>query len=194
MPVSDREFFEQSVSRLLDRLYGVAMRYTRNPTDAEDLIAESLEKAWKNLDSLEQREQFDGWLMRILSNTFISQWRRTKTHDKIFDDDSCADDLDDTNSLYARLHQPFLLWWGTPEQAFLNNLLKEEISHALDRLPDGYRIVVVMVQLLGCTYEEVAKELEVPVGTIRSRLNRGRKLLQDYLWQYAEQGEGKPAV
>jgi RNA polymerase sigma factor (sigma-70 family) len=178
-------FFEAAITRLMDRLYGTALRFTRNSADAEDLIAESMEKAWNNLDKLDDYEKFDGWMMRILSNTYISNWRRQKTHDKIFDDNLSADDNDDRDSLYAKLHQPFLLWYGSPEKAFLNKLLQKDIEAALDSLPDNYRIVVVMVQLLGCSYEEVSENLDVPIGTIRSRLNRGRKQLQDALWENA---------
>ncbi len=185
----NHSFFESAVTRLMDRLYGTALRFTRNSADAEDLIAESLEKAWKSLDKLEDREKFDGWMMRILSNSYISRWRRHKTHEKIFDDDVATDDLDDKDSLYAKLHQPFLLWYGTPEKKFLNELLKEDIEKALDALPDAYRIVVVMVQLLGFSYEEVSADLDVPVGTVRSRLNRGRRQLQDALWQNAQDAE-----
>ena len=180
-----KEFFESAVARMMDRLYGAAMRFTRNPALAEDLLGDTLVKAWDRFDTLSDRNSFDGWIMRVLSNTFISGWRRQKTHDAIFDDDVCADDLDDKDSLYARLHQPFLLWWGTPEQTFVNNLLNEDIESALDRLPDGYRIVIVMVEVLGFTYEETAESLEVPVGTVRSRLNRGRRQLQNALWQNA---------
>lgn len=178
-------FFESAVTALMDRLYGAAMRFTRDPTNAEDLVAEALAKAWKSIDKLEDRKRFDGWMMRILSNTYISQWRHQKIHDEIFEDDLRADDLDDTQSLYARLHQPFLLWWGTPEQTFVNNLLNEDIEKALDELADGYRIVVVMVEMLGFTYDEVAEALEIPVGTVRSRLNRGRRQLQNALWEHA---------
>ena len=184
-PLDNHAFFEAAVSRLMDRLYGAAMRFTRNASDAEDLMAEALEKAWNALDSLDDRSRFDGWLMRILSNTYISQWRRKKVRDEIFDDDALTDDLDDRSTLYARLHQPFLLWWGTPEQTFVNNLLVEDIAAALDGISDAYREVVVMVELLGFTYEETADSLEIPVGTVRSRLNRGRRMLQDALWHNA---------
>ena len=184
-----RQFFEQSVTAMMERLYGTAMRFTRDPMNAEDLLAETLEKAWKNLSSLEDPEKFEGWIMRILSNSFISQWRKNKTHDKVFDDDVEACDLDETQSLYAKLHQPFLLWWGTPEQAFLNNLVQEDIEKALDSLPDHYRVVVIMVQLMGFSYEEVANKLEVPVGTVRSRLNRARNQLQEALWQHSKQAD-----
>ncbi len=193
MNVSDQQFFEQSVTRLMDRLYGTAMRFTRNSADAEDLMAECFEKAWNNLSKLEARDKFDGWIMRILSNTYISKWRHKKVHDNIFSDDIDADDLDDTHSLYARLHQPFLLWWGTPEQTFLDNLLKDDIDKAMNQLPDGYRIVVLLVQILGYSYDEAADELEIPVGTVRSRLNRGRKQLQDALWHHAKDTERSSA-
>ena len=184
---NNHAFFEAAVSRLMDRLYGAAMRFTRNASDAEDLMAEALEKAWNALDSLDDRDRFDGWIMRILSNTYISQWRRRKVRDEIFDDETLTDDLDDRSSLYARLHQPFLLWWGTPEQTFVNNLLVEDIAGALDGIADVYREVVVMVELLGFTYEETAESLEVPIGTVRSRLNRGRRMLQDALWHNARE-------
>lgn len=183
--IDKHEFFEAAVARLMDRLYGAALRFTRNATDAEDLMAEALARAWKCLDQLADLDSFDGWLMRILTNTYMSQWRRRKTHDSIFNDDLCPDDLDDTGSLYARLHQPFLLWWGTPEQTFVNDLLREDIEKALDALPEGYRIVIVMVEQLGHSYQEVAEALSVPVGTVRSRLNRARRQMQNALWENA---------
>ena len=183
---ADRQaFFSAGVTRLMDRLYGAAMRFTRNKADAEDLMAEALEKAWNNLDSLEDLDKFDGWIMRILSNTYISQWRRSKTRAEVFDDEPCPHDLDDRDSLYARLHQPFLLWWGTPEKAFVDRLLIEDIERALDGIATAYREVVIMVEVLGYRYEEVAQQLEIPIGTVRSRLNRGRRMLQDALWQNA---------
>jgi RNA polymerase sigma-70 factor (ECF subfamily) len=172
---------------MMDRLYGAAVRFTRDPSDAEDLIAEALEKAWNHLDRLQDRDSFDGWMMRILSNTYISQWRRRKVRERIFDEDVKTDDLDDSGTLYARLHQPFLLWWGAPEKAFVDRLLIEDIEKALDGIADAYREVVVMVEVLGFTYEEAARTLEVPIGTVRSRLNRGRRLLQDALWENAQE-------
>ncbi len=181
----NQAFFSAGVTRLMDRLYGAAMRFTRNSADAEDLMAEALEKAWNGLDSLDDRDKFDGWIMRILSNTYISQWRRSKTRAEIFDDEPCPHDLDDRDSLYARLHQPFLLWWGTPEKAFVDRLLVEDIEKALGNIAEAYRDVVVMVEVLGFRYEEVAQQLEIPIGTVRSRLNRGRRMLQDALWQNA---------
>ena len=82
LPEDRHGFFERSITALMDRMYGTAMRFTRDATDAEDLIAESMAKAWHNLDSLEDADKFDGWMMRILSNTYISQWRKQQTRDK----------------------------------------------------------------------------------------------------------------
>ncbi len=189
-----RQFFESRVSDLMDRMYGTAMRFTRDAANAEDLVADTLVKAWNGFEALADLERFDGWIMRILSNTFISRWRRGKTHREIFDDDATADDLDDSHSLYARLHQPFLLWYGTPEQNFVNGLLNEDISAALDGLAEGYRVVLVLVEILGYSYEEAAAELDIPVGTIRSRLNRARRQMQDALWQHARDAELVPGV
>jgi RNA polymerase sigma factor (sigma-70 family) len=183
--IDKHQFFEQAASALMDRMYAAAMRFTRNAADAEDLLATTLEKAWNNLDSLDDRNRFDGWAMRILSNTYIRQWRREKRRQDVFDDDTCTHELDDKDCLYARLHQPFLLWWGTPEQKFINNLLADDIQNALNSITDVYRDVVLMVEVMGFTYDEVAIELQVPVGTVRSRLNRGRRLLQNALWQNA---------
>ena len=183
---SKKAQFEAAVSGIMDRLYGAAMRYTRNPVNAEDLMADTLVKAWSNIESLNDFDRFESWITRILSNTYISQWRRQKTSEGIFDDDHCPDDLDDSHSLYARLHQPFLLWWGTPEKTFVNDLLARDIERAMDSIPEVYRIVVIMVEVLGHTYEEASDSLEVPIGTVRSRLSRGRRLLQDALWKNAK--------
>ncbi|MFT7533133.1 MAG: RNA polymerase sigma factor (sigma-70 family) [Gammaproteobacteria bacterium] len=180
-----REFFQIAASEVMDKLYGTAMRFTRDSTNAEDLVAETFEKAWKYLDKLQDRESFDAWIMRILSNTFLSNWRQQKNRGKYFDDDIEVSDLQDKDGLYAKLHQPFLLWWGTPEQTFVNKLLREDIQKAMDSISESYREVVILVEILGYTYDEVAQAIEVPVGTVRSRLNRGRRLLQKALWETA---------
>jgi RNA polymerase sigma-70 factor (ECF subfamily) len=183
-----REFFETAAMALMKRLYGAAMRLTRNAADAEDLVADALAKAWARFDELRDRDKFDGWLLRVLSNTYVSNWRHRRAELEMTDPLEAGDCEPAENSyLYTKLHQPFLLWWSTPEQTFVNDLLHEELQSALDSLPDVYRIVVVLVEVLGHSYDEVAGSLEVPVGTVRSRLNRGRKLLQQTLWSQAQQ-------
>jgi RNA polymerase sigma factor (sigma-70 family) len=186
----DREAFAARVDDLMDRLYGTALRLTRNRDDAEDIVAEAIGTAWKRRADLRDAERFEGWLFRILNNTFVSWLRRRRSRE----DREISSDTDDDNadsggefSLFARLHQPFLLWWGTPEDEFLNRLLREDIQNALDQLPDDFRIAVILVEAQGHTYREVADMLDIPVGTVRSRLSRARSLLQCALWEQAQE-------
>lgn len=185
----DRTFFCAQIERLTDRLYGTALRLTRNRTHAEDLVSETVVKAWAHLGQLADRACFEKWILRILTNSFFSQYRRPReTSLDAARDSVCGSDSDDDDrdfSLFDRLHQPFLLWWGTPEQELLNKLLRDDLDAALDTLPDHYRVVVILVELQGYSYAEAAETLAVPVGTVRSRLNRARSALQRALWEQA---------
>ncbi|MCH8505283.1 MAG: sigma-70 family RNA polymerase sigma factor [Ectothiorhodospiraceae bacterium] len=182
-----KQRFEEEVLRLMDRLYGTALRLTRNTDDAEDIVAEAVSKAWSRLDELDDLDCLPGWLFRILNNVFVSEWRKRQTRQRYWEDAKQAGDIDapEDFSLFQKLHQPFLLWWGTPEDAFVNDLLHEDIQRALDSLPDEYRVVIVLVEVQGYTYSEASRLLEVPTGTIRSRLSRARSLLQKALWTQA---------
>lgn len=180
-----RQFFEAEVERLMNRLYGTAIRLTRNRADAEDLVAEALSKAWANLERLEDRQSFEKWIFRILVNSFISDRRRRR--EKPAADMPEAGEEGETASLFDRLHQPFLLWWGNPEQKLLDKLLREDIEQAVDALPEAFRVAVVLVEIQGLSYAGAAEALGVPVGTVRSRLARGRALLQGNLWRQARQ-------
>jgi RNA polymerase sigma-70 factor (ECF subfamily) len=167
----------------MDRLYGTALRLTRQRADAEDLVADALTKAWTQLGSLEDLQSFEKWIFRILTNTFISDRRRPR--------ETLATELEgeegDALSLFDKLHQPFLLWWGNPEQRLLDQLLREDIERALDSLPEPFRLAVILVDVEGFTYGEAAEALSIPVGTVRSRLSRARRLLQGALWKEAQQ-------
>ncbi|WP_274424597.1 sigma-70 family RNA polymerase sigma factor [Chelativorans sp. YIM 93263] len=178
-----REFFEVQAERLMDRLYGTALRLTREQADAEDLVAETFAKAWARLESLEDRQSFEKWIFRILVNTFISAQRREKARPKevLAEEDAPPGEF----SLFEKMHQPFLLWWGNPEQRLLDKLLREDIESALDTLPETFRLVIVMVEFWGFSYAEAADTLGLPVGTVRSRLSRGRSLMQHALWEQA---------
>jgi RNA polymerase sigma-70 factor (ECF subfamily) len=183
-PTTDEhQWFEREVVSALPDLYGTARRLARNAADAEDLVADAVAKAWTGLHSLHDRSAFRGWIARILTNTFISDCRARAARPAL---EALADEGEGAEfSLFERLHQPFLLWWGSPEQAFLDRLLREDLERAVDALPDVYRLVVVMAELQGLSYQEISDALGVPIGTVRSRLARGRAQLQQRLWDHA---------
>ena len=180
-----KEAFETQVLAVLGPLHGVARRLTKNEADAEDLVAESITRAWKARASLADAGAFRAWLFRILSNTFISERRKTlaRPREEPLVDES--GDEEGTFSLFERLHQPFLLWFANPEQEFLDKLLREDLDRALAALPEHYRVVVVLADVEGLTYGEIAEALDVPIGTVRSRLARARSALQRTLWTVA---------
>jgi RNA polymerase sigma-70 factor, ECF subfamily len=181
---TDRDWFAARVDELFPELYGRAVRLCRCRSDAEDLVAESVARAWEALATLADRDSFRAWLFRILNNTFVSSCRKARAKT----DHESLDDVGEDFSLFERLHQPVLLWWGNdPEREFLNRLLREDLARAIDGLPDTYREVVVLVDVQGMAYAEVGELLEIPIGTVRSRLARGRSRLQQALWEHGRE-------
>lgn len=181
MPDDRAAWFAGAVTALLPELYGTARRLTGNNADAEDLVAEAVEHAWRSAGTLADRAAVRAWLFRILTNTFCSAQRAARARPATESLDAGGDD---SFSLFERLHQPMLLWWGTPEQAFLDKLLREDLEGAIDALPEPFRLAVLLADVQGLRYQEVADALEVPIGTVRSRLARGRALLQRALWAH----------
>ncbi|MQA67410.1 MAG: sigma-70 family RNA polymerase sigma factor [Alphaproteobacteria bacterium] len=171
----------------MDRLYGTALRLTGNSADAEDIVAEAVARAWEALPALRDRQAFGGWIQRILTNVYVSEWRRRRARPMTELPNESVPDGELEFSLFRRLHQPFLLWWGTPEHAFLNKLLRRDIERAFDALPEPYRAVMVLVEINGWSYSETAECLGLPIGTVRSRLARARGLLQRALWSWAKE-------
>jgi RNA polymerase sigma factor (sigma-70 family) len=181
-----REQFEREVLSLLPKLLGVARRLTRNDADAEDLVAETVTRAWRGLQDLESDSALRGWLFRILNNTFVSEWRRAQARPRLETIDCEEEDDSEQFSLFEQMHQPFLLWFSHPEQAFLDKLLREDIERALEALSEQHRLVVVLADVEELGYGEIAQALGVPIGTVRSRLARARAALQKRLWHQAQ--------
>jgi len=180
-----REQFAQHIESHLGQLYRTALRLTRNPADAEDLVAETVARALSSIDTLQDPARMGSWILRIMTNHFISERRRAvyrTPHEEYIEE---PDGEEKPFSIFERLHQPVLLWWGNPEQQFLDKLLHDDIEVALDNLPEGFRIVIVLADVEGLKYHEIAESLDVPVGTVRSRLARARSMLQKSLWQHA---------
>jgi RNA polymerase sigma-70 factor (ECF subfamily) len=163
--------------------YGVAMRFCRHQADAEDLVQEAALLAYRAFGSFEPGTNFRAWFLKILTNCYFTKRRREKSR-------PVTSDLDDTPDLYiyARSGQAGFPTQGPdPAAQLLETLGTERVVAAIHRLPDEYRVVATLYFMEDLSYEEIAQALECPVGTVRSRLHRGRKMLQKALWQVAEE-------
>jgi RNA polymerase sigma-70 factor (ECF subfamily) len=182
-----KEVFEAEVMAILGRLHGVARRLTRHDADAEDLVSETICRAWRSCESLEDEGAFRGWIFRILNNTFISDQRRRRARPQFESFEESFEEDSPPFSVFDQLHQPFLLWFSNPEQAFVDRLLRDDLDRALAALPDHYRLVVILSDLEELRYAEIAEALGIPIGTVRSRLARARSALQKTLWRQAQE-------
>lgn len=167
--------FEQLAMPCLDGLYTSALRLTRSDRDAEDLVQDTFMRAYRFFDKFERGTNFRAWLFKILTNTFINKYRR-QVKERSFSDgperDSVAAQLFSNGATETA---------GNPEDRMLNRLMSETVLSAIDVLPIDFRMVVVLADLQEFSYREIAEILDVPVGTVMSRLFRGRKLLQKHL-------------
>ena len=164
----------------LSSLYSTALRMTHNQSDAEDLVQDTLFKAFRALDQFQKNTNFRAWVFRILVNTFITAYRKAiKQPQKV-----SYDDLEEF-FLYKRLDETVSLQ-ETSKEEFLENLFDDDVKDALESLPYQFRLVVLLCDVEGFSYNEIANIIDAPLGTVMSRLYRGRKLLQRQLWNYAK--------
>lgn len=182
-----KAFFSHNIESNMESLYALARRLTRNSTDAEDLVAESVAKAWAAIGTLDDRNRFRPWMFRILHNCFISDYRKKSVRpiETSYEEASTCDENEEIASLLIKQPDEFLNWWANPEREFVNNILGEDIMAAIDCLPESFRITVLLINVEGLSYDEAADVIGVSPGTIRSRMNRGRTLLQKALWEHA---------
>lgn len=177
-----RDEFEALAMGNLDPLYAAALRLTKNERDAEDLVQDTFLRAYRFFDKFERGTNIKAWLFKILTNTFINRYRRRVKERSIVDDER------------ETVHERFMSRdvsenAANPEQYFFDRLLSDDVLKAIDALPLDFRMVVILADLQEFSYKEIAEVLDCPVGTVMSRLYRGRKLLQKYLLGYAvEQG------
>ena len=175
--VQKQKEFETEIIPHLDAMYNFALRLTANPDDAEDLVQESIVKAFRFFNRYEQGTNAKAWLFHIVKNSFINDYRkRTKQPYQV--------DYHEIDSYYetVRSEQSDT----TDLQAIMfRELLDDDITMALSRLPEDFRLVVMMSDIEDFTYEEIANMLDVPIGTVRSRLHRGRKMLKSGILNYA---------
>jgi len=171
--------FEEAAMPFLDALYNTAYRMTRNAEDAEDLVQETYFKAYKNFDKFESGTNLKAWLFKIMKNTFINGYRKKQLAPPQ------SDFAEIEESFESQVSDEATGQIKNPEAELLENVLDEDVQRALDALPQDYRMVVLLADLEGFSYREISEILEIPQGTVMSRLYRGRRLLEDALLRYA---------
>jgi RNA polymerase sigma-70 factor, ECF subfamily len=176
----ERRRFQADALPLLDSLYGAALRMTRNPQDAEDLVQETMLRAYRAFDRFEAGTNLKAWLFRILTNAYINTYRkRQREPQKV-----SADEVEEFD-LYQELKSHDTQFEATPESIVLDSLVDSDIIDAIEDLPEQFRLAVVLSDIEGFSYAEMAEIMDVPMGTVMSRLHRGRKALQKRLWELA---------
>jgi RNA polymerase sigma-70 factor (ECF subfamily) len=181
LTADDKERFRAEALPLLDSLYAGALRMTRNPTDAEDLVQETMLRAYRAFHSFEPGTNLKAWLYRIMTNAYINVYRRRQREpSKVSQDDVGEFDL------YQELKDHDPSYSATPETLVLDALVDSDITDAIDDLPEQFRLAVVLSDIEGFSYAEMAEIMDVPMGTVMSRLHRGRKALQKRLWELAK--------
>lgn len=174
-PVDEkRDSFQREAMVHLDALYRVALRLTGNAADADDLVQETMLKAYRSWHQYQQGTNAKGWLLTILRHAFINEYRRRTRHPETVNLDAIEpfavlDDRQDDD----------------PQGQFFDRIVDDEVLRAIDALPEQFREAVVLSDVEGMSYEEVARILDVPIGTVKSRLFRARRLLQAKLYEYA---------
>ena len=180
LSVDDKKRFQEEALPLLDSLYAGALRMTRNPADAEDLVQETMLRAYRSFNRFEPGTNLKAWLFRILTNAYINVYRkRQREPQKVSQDD--VEEFD----LYQELKDHDPQFSATPETIVLDSLVDSDIIEAIDALPEQFRLAVILSDIEGFTYAEMAEIMDVPLGTVMSRLHRGRKALQKRLWDLA---------
>ncbi len=175
--MADQALFSDLAMEYMPALYTAAMRMTRNPADAEDLVQETYLKAYRAFGSFELGTNLKAWLYRILTNTYINTYRAKKRRPEISD----VEDVEDLY-LYRRLSGDGTAGLGrSAEDVALERFTDTDVKAAIESLPEAFRIAVLLADVEGFSYKEIAEITDVPIGTVMSRIHRGRKALQKAL-------------
>jgi RNA polymerase sigma-70 factor (ECF subfamily) len=181
--VADQAEFADQALEYMPALYSAALRMTRNPADAEDLVQETYLRAYRGYGGFEAGTNLRAWLYRILTNTFINSYRAKQRRP----DERQLDEVEDLY-LYRRIGAvEEALASRSAEDELMDLFTDDEVKSALDSLPEQFRIAVYLADVEGFSYKEIAEILEIPIGTVMSRLHRGRKAMQKELYEFAVQ-------
>ncbi len=181
--MADQADFERDAMQYTRQLYSAAMRMTRNPSDAEDLVQETYLKAYRAYHTFQEGTNLKAWLYRILTNTYINKYRKDSRRPSEVDLGTVEDMY-----LYRRLgSEESAEAARTTEDRVLDGMVESDVKQAVEELPENFRMPVLLADLEGFSYKEIAEILDIPIGTVMSRLHRGRKAMQKRLWEFAKQ-------
>jgi RNA polymerase sigma-70 factor, ECF subfamily len=179
--VADQARFAELAMEHMGPLYSAALRMTRNPADAEDLVQETYLKAYRGFGGFEEGTNLKAWLYRILTNTYINTYRAKQRRPT----ESELDEVEDLY-LYRRLGGLEAARASrSAEDELLDRLTETEVKAAIEDLPEAFRLAVLLADVEGFSYKEIAEILDIPIGTVMSRLHRGRKGLEKRLYEFA---------
>ncbi len=179
--MADQAQFTELAMEHMPALYSAALRLTRNPADAEDLVQETYLRAYRGFGGFTEGTNLRAWLYRILTNTYINAYRAARRRPEVAD----VEDVEDLY-LYHRLAAPDGSSNRSAEEEALASFTDDEVKAAIESLPDVFRIAVLLADVEGFSYKEIAEITDVPIGTVMSRIHRGRRALQKALHGFAE--------